>query len=78
MRSRRDSFGRQSFVPVVTIRAQQAGFKPSCSWCGQSPAPRRPLYDIMVEPDGGRRHGLEGHFDSWACAEAYHGTTFPR
>lgn len=83
MRLRRDSFGRQTFIPE---RARGA----SCGFCGQQdPLPKqarradRPehrCYRIRVDGDGGRS-GYAGNgraFCSWECAEAYTGTEFPR
>lgn len=72
MRSRRLPFARCTYTPVVVARTGDTGVASSCSWCGARPAPRRPIYDVMVEPDAGRRSGLDGHFCSWACAESYH------
>ena len=76
MRARRDPFARQTARPTARRENRQS----SCSWCGQGPAPRRPLYTIVIEDDAGahRNAELRGVFESWACAEAYHGTPIAR
>lgn len=65
MRSRRDPFARETLVPVKI----QGG---KCSWCGQGPQPRHPIYRVVVERDGGRDHMIEGQFCSWGCLDTYH------
>lgn len=79
MRRRRDSFGRQTFVPV---RERQG----CCDLCGQfdpirargKALPTHRIYSIRVESDGGRTFTVGGEYCSWSCAEAYTGSEFPR
>ena len=78
MRSRRNTFARETYIPVVVARAGQHGPASTCSWCGQSATPRHPIYDVMIEPDAGRRAGISGHFCSWQCAESYSGAEIGR
>jgi hypothetical protein len=82
VRRRRDSVGRCSYVPVRDREGQ-------CAFCGQrdprdtrrhalaDTTPRHRCYTIEIESDGGRTTTVTGAFCSWACAEAYHSTTFP-
>lgn len=67
MRRRRDSFGRQTFVPHVL----RIG---SCDWCGREDR----VYSVRVEQDSGREGSVRGVFCSWDCAEAYHEVEFAR
>lgn len=70
MRRRRDSFGRQTFVPIRSERKTD-----SCGECGTSGR----VYFVRIESDGGRNSMARGGpFCSWSCAESYHGTTFPK
>lgn len=70
MRQRRDPFARITLVPVPMQHASL-----TCDWCGTPRAPRRPIYALRQESDGGRSSVITGGFCSWSCAEAYHGTT---
>lgn len=70
MRSRRDSFGRQTLIPERSTRL-------TCDWCGQQRGKGHPIRDIRCETDGGRSFYLTGGFCSWSCAESYHGQEFP-
>jgi hypothetical protein len=55
------------YHPVKTLNAVGG-----CLWCGAKPEPRRPIYKIDAQSDGGRSWMLDGAFCSWACAESYH------
>ena len=67
MRRRRDVFARMTFVPRPNRDAK------TCAWCGTPRAPRRPLYSVTCESDGGRASTLREEFCSWSCAESYYG-----
>lgn len=87
MRRRRDSFGRQTFIPE---RAPGA----ACDYCGQKDPLSTILterdavhrcYRVMCESDGGRSayvraigRGGSAAFCSWSCVEAYTGLEFAR
>ena len=72
MRARRDPFARVTFRPVKLAPIVTAtGLHVGCTWCGQPPAPRRPLYEIRAEHDGGRKSWLAGRFESWECVESF-------
>ena len=68
MRSRRDPFARESFVPVRQHNT-------TCQWCGNA---ERRAYSVQRETDGGRTSSLTGTFCSWSCAESYHGEPIAR
>jgi len=71
---KRDCFTRGEYVR----RPIKANERATCRWCGATPRPRHPLYEIRWERDDRpNADNYVGAYCTWACFAYYQNITLP-